>query len=114
MVRLSFSRPLRVPTMPTLVLVRSFTMKCHSLRNTISHSQRATCEFCFLVINKVVEPSLWVTLFSIQFAAAVGVSNCPGAPRLSFLLGRPPPVAPAADGTVPEPFGESVYCAGHM
>lgn len=40
----------------------------------------------------------------IQFAAAVGVSLCPGAPRLDFLLGRPPPVAPAADLTVPEPF----------
>ncbi|KAF7324709.1 Peroxidase [Mycena kentingensis (nom. inval.)] len=25
----------------------------------------------------------------IQFAGAVGVSNCPGAPRLEFLLGRP-------------------------
>ncbi|KAH9978777.1 manganese peroxidase [Lactifluus volemus] len=40
----------------------------------------------------------------IHFAAAVGVSNCPGAPRLDFLLGRPPPVAPAKDKTVPEPF----------
>ncbi|KAH9056569.1 manganese peroxidase 1 [Lactarius vividus] len=40
----------------------------------------------------------------IQFAAAVGVSNCPGAPRLKFSLGRPPPVAAAADLTVPEPF----------
>ncbi|KIJ46494.1 class II peroxidase [Sphaerobolus stellatus SS14] len=25
----------------------------------------------------------------IQFAGAVGISNCPGAPRLQFLLGRP-------------------------
>ncbi|KAI0268693.1 manganese peroxidase [Gloeopeniophorella convolvens] len=40
----------------------------------------------------------------IQFAGAVGVSNCPGAPRLEFLLGRPPPKAAAADLTVPEPF----------
>ncbi|KAH9176562.1 manganese peroxidase 1 [Lactarius sanguifluus] len=40
----------------------------------------------------------------IQFAAAVGVANCPGAPRLKFLLGRPPPKAAAADLTVPEPF----------
>ncbi|KAI0063644.1 heme peroxidase [Artomyces pyxidatus] len=40
----------------------------------------------------------------IQFAAAVGVSNCPGAPRLEFFLGRPPPTAPAPDSTVPEPF----------
>ncbi|KAI0305583.1 manganese peroxidase 3 [Multifurca ochricompacta] len=40
----------------------------------------------------------------IQFASAVGVSNCIGAPRLDFFLGRPPPLAPAADLTVPEPF----------
>ncbi|KAH9083667.1 heme peroxidase [Lactarius deliciosus] len=40
----------------------------------------------------------------IQFAAAVGVSNCAGGPRLQFSLGRPPPVAAAADLTVPEPF----------
>jgi cytochrome c peroxidase len=40
----------------------------------------------------------------IQFAAAVGVSNCPGAPRLKFLLGRPPPKAAAPDLTIPEPF----------
>lgn len=40
----------------------------------------------------------------IQFAGAIGVSNCPGAPRLEFLLGRPAPVAPAPDLTVPEPF----------
>ena len=45
--------------------------------------------------------------FSIQFAGAVGVSNCPGAPRLDFFLGRPDPVAPAPDLTVPEPFGMS-------
>ncbi|KAJ3480139.1 hypothetical protein NLI96_g8564 [Meripilus lineatus] len=40
----------------------------------------------------------------IQFAGAVGVSNCPGAPRLNFFLGRPAPLAPAPDKTVPEPF----------
>nr|AQT03613.1 manganese peroxidase 2 [Irpex lacteus] len=40
----------------------------------------------------------------IQFAGAVGVSNCPGAPRLDFFLGRPNPVAAAPDKTVPEPF----------
>jgi len=40
----------------------------------------------------------------IQFAGALGVSNCPGAPQLDFFLGRPPPVAPAPDKTVPEPF----------
>ncbi|EMD37100.1 MnP-short short manganese peroxidase [Gelatoporia subvermispora B] len=40
----------------------------------------------------------------IQFAGAVGVSNCPGAPQLEFLLGRPAATAPAPDKTVPEPF----------
>ncbi|KAI0076982.1 manganese peroxidase 1 precursor [Panus rudis PR-1116 ss-1] len=39
----------------------------------------------------------------IQFAGAVGLSNCPGAPQLNFLLGRPPAKAPAPDKTVPEP-----------
>nr|AFR44747.1 manganese peroxidase 2 [Volvariella volvacea] len=40
----------------------------------------------------------------IQLAGAVGVSNCAGAPRLEFLLGRPPPVAASPDLLVPEPF----------
>lgn len=40
----------------------------------------------------------------IQFAGAIGVSNCPGAPRLEFFLGRPSAIAPAPDKTVPEPF----------
>nr|UDP83129.1 manganese peroxidase 2 [Cyathus bulleri]UES62902.1 manganese peroxidase 2 [Cyathus bulleri] len=40
----------------------------------------------------------------IQFAGAVGVSNCPGAPRLNFLLGRPAAKAPSPDHLVPEPF----------
>ncbi|KAJ7699236.1 versatile peroxidase VPL1 [Mycena rosella] len=40
----------------------------------------------------------------IQFAAAVGVSNCPGAPQLQFLLGRPEPLAASPEGLVPDPF----------
>nr|BAA33449.1 manganese peroxidase [Pleurotus ostreatus] len=40
----------------------------------------------------------------IQFAGAVGVSNCPGAPRLNFLLGRPPATAASPNGLIPEPF----------
>ncbi|KAI0265580.1 manganese peroxidase 1 precursor [Gloeopeniophorella convolvens] len=40
----------------------------------------------------------------IQLAGAVGVSNCPGAPRLEFKMGRPNATAPAPDKTVPEPF----------
>ncbi|THV06761.1 manganese dependent peroxidase 1 [Dendrothele bispora CBS 962.96] len=40
----------------------------------------------------------------IQFAGAVGVSNCPGAPRLDFFLGRPQPKAASPDLLIPEPF----------
>lgn len=39
----------------------------------------------------------------VHLAAAVGTANCPGAPQLDFFFGRPPPVAPAPDLTVPEP-----------
>jgi len=39
----------------------------------------------------------------IQFAGAVGITNCPGAPRLEFLAGRPNATAPAPDGLIPEP-----------
>lgn len=39
----------------------------------------------------------------IQFANAVGLTNCPGAPRIQFLAGRPNATFPASDGTVPEP-----------
>ncbi|KAJ6610687.1 manganese peroxidase 3 [Mycena sp. CBHHK59/15] len=42
----------------------------------------------------------------IQFAGAVSLSLCPGAPQVGFMMGRPAPVAPAPapDGLVPEPF----------
>ncbi|KAF4567777.1 Versatile peroxidase vpl1 [Pleurotus pulmonarius] len=40
----------------------------------------------------------------IQFAGAVGLSNCPGAPRLNFLLGRPAAKAASPNGLIPEPF----------
>ena len=63
-----------------------------------------TCEF--YTVHGEAKPSLQANFFSIQFAAAVGLSNCPGAPRLPFLLGRPEAEGPAKDGTVPEPFGE--------
>ncbi|KAF8184670.1 manganese peroxidase 1 [Pholiota molesta] len=39
----------------------------------------------------------------VHLAGAVGTSNCPGAPQLQFMFGRPPPVAAAPDLTVPEP-----------
>ncbi|CAL1709034.1 unnamed protein product [Somion occarium] len=40
----------------------------------------------------------------IQFAGAVGVSNCPGAPRLQFLFGRPAAKQASPDLLIPEPF----------
>nr|WCB70287.1 manganese peroxidase MnP2 [Trametes hirsuta] len=40
----------------------------------------------------------------IQFAGAIGVSNCPGAPRLDVFVGRIDATQPAPDKTVPEPF----------
>ncbi|KAK0195813.1 manganese peroxidase 1 precursor [Armillaria mellea] len=40
----------------------------------------------------------------IQLAGAVGLTNCPGAPQLTFLFGRPAAIEPAQDLTVPEPF----------
>lgn len=39
----------------------------------------------------------------IQFAGAVAVSNCPGAPKLEFMAGRPNATHPAALGLVPKP-----------
>lgn len=39
----------------------------------------------------------------IQFAGAVALTNCPGAPQLEFLAGRPNATIPAEIGTVPEP-----------
>lgn len=43
----------------------------------------------------------------LQFAAAVGISNCAGAPTMSFFAGRPAPSAASPDGTVPVQTGES-------
>lgn len=40
----------------------------------------------------------------MQLAGAVGITNCPGAPRLQFLKGRKDGTKPAPDGTVPLPF----------
>ncbi|OCH90879.1 manganese-dependent peroxidase precursor [Obba rivulosa] len=39
----------------------------------------------------------------VQFAGAVALSNCPGAPQAEFLAGRPNATAPAIDGLIPEP-----------
>lgn len=43
------------------------------------------------------------TLISIQFAGAVGVSNCAGGPRIRFLTGRSNISQPSPNLLVPEP-----------
>lgn len=50
----------------------------------------------------------------IQFAGAVGVSNCPGAPRLQFLAGRPNATFPASDNTVPLPQSDVTTILSRM
>ncbi|KAI0775760.1 prepropeptide lignin peroxidase [Trametes elegans] len=40
----------------------------------------------------------------IQFAGAIGASNCEGAPQLAAFVGRKDATQPAPDGLVPEPF----------
>ncbi|KAI0324540.1 lignin peroxidase isozyme [Cubamyces sp. BRFM 1775] len=40
----------------------------------------------------------------IQFAGAVGLSNCPGAPQLTAFVGRKDATQPAPDNLIPEPF----------
>jgi len=40
----------------------------------------------------------------IQFAGALSLVNCPGAPQVQFSLGRPQPKAASPPNLVPEPF----------
>ena len=42
--------------------------------------------------------------YSIQFAAALSLSLCPGAPKVNFSMGRPPPTGPAPPNIIPQPF----------
>ena len=104
MVPFSLSPTKKPLILPTVGLMTSSRARSRSLRDTTS--QRVTCEFYSSL--RGVEPSLRTMASSIQFAAAVGVSNCPGAPRLEFLLGRPKATRPAEDLTVPEPFRKLV------
>ncbi|KAL5485513.1 hypothetical protein ACEPAI_8155 [Sanghuangporus weigelae] len=50
----------------------------------------------------------------IQFAGAVGTANCPGAPRLDFLAGRPNATFPAEDNTVPLPQSDATTILDRM
>lgn len=45
----------------------------------------------------------------VALAAAVGLANCKGAPRIEFKAGRAPPAGPAPDGTVPLPTGKQAF-----
>ena len=42
-------------------------------------------------------------MYSIQFAAAISLTLCPGAPQVKFVIGRPDPLVPAPDFIVPQP-----------
>ncbi|KAJ7749469.1 manganese-dependent peroxidase [Mycena metata] len=50
----------------------------------------------------------------IQFAAAVGLTKCPGVLRPTFMFGRTDATAPAPDGTVPEPFQDAKTILARM
>ena len=64
----------------------------------------ATCEFLLLVVSlAAASHGLTLHLVSIQFAGAVGVSNCAGGPHLQFLAGRSNISQPSPDLLVPEP-----------
>ncbi|KDR65833.1 hypothetical protein GALMADRAFT_106691 [Galerina marginata CBS 339.88] len=69
-----------------------------------------TTETAFSTTDDIVASQFPVFLESglsagdfVHLAAAIGTGNCPGAPKLDFFFGRPDPVAPAPDRTVPEP-----------
>ena len=42
-------------------------------------------------------------MYSIQFAGALSLTVCPGAPQVKFSIGRPAPKVPAPDFIVPQP-----------
>jgi len=63
-------------------------------------------DMCVLVHSLAMQ--FWfASSCSIQLAAAVGISNCPGAPRLQFLLGRPNATMAAEDHMLPSPFASA-------
>lgn len=60
-------------------------------------------DLCVLLTTQLCSTHSSLAACSIQLAGAVGVSNCPGAPRLQFLLGRPNATVPAPGNTIPAP-----------
>lgn len=73
------------------------TQRPFALKHNVSFGD--LCEISLFTGQTALTP-----LCSIQFAGAVGVSNCPGAPRLEFLAGRSNDSQASPDGLVPEPF----------
>lgn len=54
-------------------------------------------------MSEALEHTKLTVTFSIQFAGAVGVSNCGGGPRLQFLAGRSNDSQIAPDHLIPLP-----------
>ncbi len=65
-------------------------------------SPSATCESLDFPLALLLKAYI-ILSDSIQFAGAVGVSNCAGGPRLQFLAGRSNISEPSPDLLVPEP-----------
>ena len=96
MVLLPSSTTSKPSTTPTPVSTKLSTSTNPSLLATTSPS--VTCKsFSLFYVENYIFPlprerisiPLFLQLSSIQFAGALGVSNCPGAPRLPVFLGRP-------------------------
>lgn len=56
------------------------------------------------VLPRISFKRIHLSLFRLYFVGAVGLSNCDGAPRLRFLVGRSNTSRPAPDGLIPAPF----------
>jgi len=63
----------------------------------------------FLQFADVLSPGDFV-----QFAGALSLAACPGAPQIRFLLGRPPPIAASPPNLVPEPFDNATTIFNRM
>ena len=60
-------------------------------------------DLCVLLTTQICGTHSSFATCSIQLAGAVGVGNCPGAPQLQFLFGRPNATVPAPDTAIPAP-----------
>jgi cytochrome c peroxidase len=63
----------------------------------------------FLKYQDVLSPGDFV-----QFAGALSLAACPGAPQVQFLLGRPQPKAASPPNLVPEPFDDVTTILARM